>query len=186
MHEASTSSASLRSGGGLGGRRGRFHPATGKGSRCAAAPVAGRELMERIGRNRSKLLVNISAPESAALALAAGADGVHLAGNLRRARPGACGRPSAPAAATRLSAFPAMIWTISGWPVAEQVDLLLFSPVFEKLSSQSTGTRSARPSLRGGAGHTRLCPGRRDPRQCPGVPGRGRRRSRRHSPLRCR
>ncbi len=37
-------------------------------------------------------------------------------GNLHRARPGACGSPFAPAAATRLSVFPAMIWTISGWP----------------------------------------------------------------------
>src|SRR5580698_6910281 len=45
-----------------------------------------REMMEKIDRSRSKLLVNVSAPASALLALAAGADGVHLAG---RPTPGA-------------------------------------------------------------------------------------------------
>ncbi len=39
-----------------------------------------REMVEKIDHNRSKLLVNVSAAESAALAVAAGADGVHLAG----------------------------------------------------------------------------------------------------------
>src|SRR5271163_2439434 len=38
------------------------------------------EVMGTIDHRRSKLLVNVSTPESAALALAAGADGVHLAG----------------------------------------------------------------------------------------------------------
>ena len=93
-----------------------------------------REMMEKIDRNRSKLLVNVSAPESAALALAAGADGVHLAGN---PTPGAALRarqPSAPPVATRSSAYPAIIWTIFDVARKEQVDLMLFSPVFEKLS----------------------------------------------------
>ena len=39
-----------------------------------------REMAEKIDHSRSKLLVNVSSAESAALAVAAGADGVHLAG----------------------------------------------------------------------------------------------------------
>src|ERR1700685_4163780 len=42
------------------------------------------EIMEKIDRSRTRLLVNISTPEAAALALAAGADGVHLAGKPTR------------------------------------------------------------------------------------------------------
>src|ERR1700683_339075 len=38
------------------------------------------EVAEKIDHSRSKLLVNVSSAESAALAVAAGADGVHLAG----------------------------------------------------------------------------------------------------------
>ena len=38
------------------------------------------EVSARIGCRRSKLLLNIAAPEWAALAHTAGADGVHLAG----------------------------------------------------------------------------------------------------------
>ena len=92
-----------------------------------------REMMAKIGRNRSKLLVNISAPVSAALALAAGADGVHLAGRPRRARPGVCGKPSAPPARSH---YQRALPHLEDIEVAreEQVDLLLFSPVFEKLS----------------------------------------------------
>ena len=41
------------------------------------------EVSTRIDRRRSKLLVNVPAPEWAALARAANADGVHLAGPIR-------------------------------------------------------------------------------------------------------
>ena len=56
---------------------------------AAALQSLAREVMEKIDRSRSKLLVNVSTPESAALALAAGADGVHLAG---KPTPGAASR----------------------------------------------------------------------------------------------
>src|ERR1700761_5424918 len=46
----------------------------------AARQSLTREVVAKIDRRRSKLLVNVATPESAVLALAAGADGVHLAG----------------------------------------------------------------------------------------------------------
>ena len=52
-------------------------------------------VMAKIDRSRTRLLINVSTPEAAALALAAGADGVHLAG---KPTPGAAG------ASVRLSA----------------------------------------------------------------------------------
>lgn len=97
------------------------------------------ELVERIGRNRTKLLVNISAPETAALALAAAADGVHLAG---KPAPGAA-RSVRQSFRSRgrdaIISVPCHDLDDIRVAVAEQVDLLLFSPVFEKLSVQSKG-----------------------------------------------
>jgi thiamine-phosphate pyrophosphorylase len=103
-----------------------------------------REMMEKIDRNRSKLLVNVSAPGSALLALAAGADGVHLAG---RPTPGAAGRVRQAFRSRGRDAI------ISGpchdledihMALEEQVDLLLFSPVFEKLSAPPQGLEALR------------------------------------------
>jgi thiamine-phosphate pyrophosphorylase len=97
-----------------------------------------REMAEKIDHNRSKLLVNVSAEESAALAVAAGADGVHLAG---KPTPGAALRARQLfRAAGRTAGLEAIIsvpcHTLDDIHVArkEQVDLMLFSPVFEKLA----------------------------------------------------
>ena len=101
-----------------------------------------REMAEKIDHNRSKLLVNVSAEESAALAVAAGADGVHLAG---KPTPGTALRVrqlfrAADRAAGRTVGIDAIIsvpcHTLDDIVVArkEQVDLMLFSPVFEKLA----------------------------------------------------
>jgi thiamine-phosphate pyrophosphorylase len=96
------------------------------------------EIAEKIDHNRSKLLVNVSAEESAALAVAAGADGVHLAG---KPTPGAALRARQLfRAAGRTAGLEAIIsvpcHTLDDIVVArkEQVDLMLFSPVFEKLA----------------------------------------------------
>ena len=101
-----------------------------------------REMAEKIGRGRSRLLVNVSAAESAALAVATGADGVHLAG---KPTPGAALRArqlfrAAGRTAGRSAGLDAIIsvpcHTLDDIDVArkEQVDLMLFSPVFEKLA----------------------------------------------------
>jgi thiamine-phosphate pyrophosphorylase len=101
-----------------------------------------REMAEKIHHDRSKLLVNVSAPESAALAVAAGADGVHLAG---KPAPGAVLRVrqlfrAAGRTVGRTAGVDAIIsvpcHTLDDIHVArkEQVDLILFSPVFEKLA----------------------------------------------------
>jgi thiamine-phosphate pyrophosphorylase len=97
------------------------------------------EMMDTIGRNRAKLLVNISAPENAALALAASADGVHLAGKpapgvVRGVRQSfrSWGREA-------IISVPCHDLDDIRVAVAEQVDLLLFSPVFEKFSVQPKG-----------------------------------------------
>ena len=95
-----------------------------------------REMMAKIARSHAKLLVNVSTPGSAALALAAGADGVHLAG---KPVPGAA---RAVRQAFRSSGRDAIVSMPchsledieTAWK--EQVDLVLFSPVFEKLSGR--------------------------------------------------
>jgi thiamine-phosphate pyrophosphorylase len=86
------------------------------------------EVMGTIRRGRSKLLVNVSTSESAVLALAAGADGVHLAGK--------------PASSIRsggrevIISVPCHSLEDIDVAVQERVDLMLFSPVFEKVSGE--------------------------------------------------
>jgi thiamine-phosphate pyrophosphorylase len=98
----------------------------------AALQSLTREVSARIDRRRSKLLVNVSTPESATLALEAGADGVHLAGT---PLPGAASsvRKSFRSASPIISV---PCHSLEDIDVArgEQVDLILFSPVFGKLS----------------------------------------------------
>jgi thiamine-phosphate pyrophosphorylase len=89
------------------------------------------EVINKIDRSRTKLLVNVSALEPAALALSAGADGVHLAGKpvlgmtsrVRGSRPVIVSVPCHSLKDVRVA-------------VQEQVDLLLFSPIFEKVSGE--------------------------------------------------
>jgi thiamine-phosphate pyrophosphorylase len=97
------------------------------------------ELMGTIDRGRSKLLVNVSTPESAALALAAGADGVHLAG-----------KPTAGAASSIRSGCCEVIISVPchslediDVAVEERVDLVLFSPVFEKVSGEKVSEQAS-------------------------------------------
>jgi thiamine-phosphate pyrophosphorylase len=91
------------------------------------------EVLARIDRRRSKLLVNISTPESAALALGAGADGVHLAGT---PLPGAATSVrKAFRSASPIISVPCHSLADIDVACGEQVDLILFSPVFEKLSA---------------------------------------------------
>jgi thiamine-phosphate pyrophosphorylase len=91
-----------------------------------------REVVAKIDRRRSKLLVNVSTAESAALALESGADGVHLAGT---PVPGAAsGVRNAFRSAGPLISVPCHSLAEIDVARAEQVDLILFSPVFGKLS----------------------------------------------------
>jgi thiamine-phosphate pyrophosphorylase len=93
-----------------------------------------REVMAKIAGRHSKLLVNVSTPESATLALAAGADGVHLAG---KPAPGAArGVRQAFRSSSRdvIVSIPCHSLEDIYMAWKEQVDLVLFSPVFEKLS----------------------------------------------------
>jgi thiamine-phosphate pyrophosphorylase len=103
---------------------------------AAALRSLTREVVAKIDGRRSKLLVNVSlsesVPEFVGLALGAGADGVHLAG------------PPLPGVASSLrNAFRSYTPIISvpchslaeiDVACAEKVDLILFSPVFGKLS----------------------------------------------------
>jgi thiamine-phosphate pyrophosphorylase len=98
---------------------------------AAALQSLTQEVLGKIDRGQSKLLVNVSTPESAVSAVAAGADGIHLAG------------PPLPGAASSVrKAFPSTSPLISvpchnleeiDVASGEQVDLILFSPVFEKV-----------------------------------------------------
>jgi thiamine-phosphate pyrophosphorylase len=115
-----------------------------------------REMAERIDGSRSQLLVNVSAAESAALAASAGAAGVHLAGKpvpgaALRARQlfRAVGR-TAGRTADRTADFDAIVsvpcHSLDDIHVArkEQVDLILFSPIFEKLQAVPQGLEALR------------------------------------------
>jgi thiamine-phosphate pyrophosphorylase len=91
-----------------------------------------REALARIDRRRSKLLVNVSTLDSAALALEAGADGVHLAGT---PLPGAASSVrKAFRSASPIISVPCHSLEDIDVACGEQVDLILFSPVFGKLS----------------------------------------------------
>jgi thiamine-phosphate pyrophosphorylase len=111
-----------------------------------------REMAERIDGSHSRLLVNVSAVESAALAVSAGADGVHLAG---KPAPGAALRArqlfrAVGRAADHTPEFDAIVSVpchgLDDIHVAreEQVDLILFSPVFEKLQAVPRGLEALR------------------------------------------
>jgi thiamine-phosphate pyrophosphorylase len=103
-----------------------------------------REMAEKTDRSHSKLLVNISRPESAALAEAAGADGVHLAG---KPTPGAAlSARQIFRAAGREAIISVPCHGLDDIHVArtEQVDLVLFSPVFEKLEAAPQGIAALR------------------------------------------
>jgi thiamine-phosphate pyrophosphorylase len=93
------------------------------------------EVAENIDHSRSKLLVNVSAAESASLAVAAGADGLHLAG---KPVPGAARSVRQIfRAAGRAAIISVPCHGLDDIHVArkEQVDLILFSPIFEKLAA---------------------------------------------------
>ncbi len=98
-----------------------------------------REIMGKIDRSRSKLLVNVSTLQSAARAVAAGADGVHLAG---KPRPGLVDkvrqsfRSITPITGTPIISVPCHSLEDIDVAVEEEVDLMLFSPVFEKVSGE--------------------------------------------------
>ena len=97
----------------------------------AALESLTREAAGKIDRRRSKLLVNVSSSESAALVLAAGADGVHLAGTLfPRA---ASSLRKAFRSTNPIVSVPCHSLKDIDVACREQVDLILFSPIFEKV-----------------------------------------------------
>jgi thiamine-phosphate pyrophosphorylase len=104
-----------------------------------------REMMAKIVRSHSKLLVNVPTPGAAALALAAGADGVHLAG---KPAPGAArGVRQAFRSSGRDAIISMPCHSLKDIDIAreEQVDLVLFSPVFEKLSERPGDPQVSQP-----------------------------------------
>jgi len=98
----------------------------------AARQSLTRELVAKIDRGPSKLLVNVAGPESAVLALEAGAHGVHLAGT---PVPGAASRVRKAFRYTKpIISVPCHSLAEIDVACAEGVDLILFSPVFGKAS----------------------------------------------------
>jgi thiamine-phosphate pyrophosphorylase len=112
------------------------------------------EAMGTIDRGRSKLLVNVSTSESAVLALAAGADGVHLAG---KPAPGAASSIRSGGREVIIS-VPCHSLEDIDVAVQERVDLMLFSPVFEKVSGEKVSGQkvSEQSSLAQGLDELRL------------------------------
>ncbi len=97
---------------------------------AAALQSLTREVAATIDHGRSKLLVNVASPETAAMAMEAGADGVHLAGT---PLPGAAaGVRKAFSSARPIISVPCHSLNDIDVACREQVDLILFSPIFEK------------------------------------------------------
>jgi thiamine-phosphate pyrophosphorylase len=94
-----------------------------------------RKVREKIEGSPTKLLLNISTPASASLALAAGAHGVHLAG---QPRAGAAGNVRRFFGEEAIVSVPCHSLEDVAVAVEEKVDLILFSPVFEKLATSLT------------------------------------------------
>jgi len=94
-----------------------------------------RKVREKIEGSPTKLLVNISTPASASLALAAGAHGVHLAG---QPRAGAAGNVRRFFGEEAIVSVPCHSLEDVAVAVEEKVDMILFSPVFEKLATSLT------------------------------------------------
>jgi thiamine-phosphate pyrophosphorylase len=99
----------------------------------AALQSLTRAIVAKVDRRLSKLLVNVSTVESAVLALEAGADGIHLAGT---PVPGAA-RSVRDAFRHERPIISVPCHSLEEIDVActEQVDLILFSPIFEKVST---------------------------------------------------
>jgi thiamine-phosphate pyrophosphorylase len=114
-----------------------------------------REIMGKIDRSRSKLLVNVSTFQSAALAEAAGADGVHLAG---KPRPGLAGRVRQSfRSVTPIISVPCHSLEDIDVAVQEEVDLMLFSPVFQKVSGEKVSGEKLSAQAQGLEGLRRAC-----------------------------
>jgi thiamine-phosphate pyrophosphorylase len=112
----------------------------------AALQSLTREVLARINRRGTKLLVNVSSSESAALALEAGADGVHLAGT---PLPGAASSVRKAFRSTSpIMSVPCHSLADIDVACGERVDLILFSPVFEKLSAGFSHPAQGLESLR--------------------------------------
>ncbi|HTZ56628.1 MAG TPA: thiamine phosphate synthase [Acidobacteriaceae bacterium] len=95
------------------------------------------QLMDQVNRRHSKLLINVPDIETADWALAEGADGVHLAG-----------KPVAGAAQRfrrtherAIISVPCHSFEDIGIAAAERVDLMIFSPVFEKVFGEGIPTQ---------------------------------------------
>jgi thiamine-phosphate pyrophosphorylase len=115
-----------------------------KGLSAAALQSLTREVLASIDRRRTKLLVNVSSSESAAWALEAGADGVHLAGT---PLPGtASSLRKALRSTNPIISVPCHSLEDIDVACGEQVDLILFSPVFGK---QSVGFSQPAQGLEG-------------------------------------
>ena len=119
-----------------------------------------REIMGKIDRSRSKLLVNVSTLQSAARAVAAGVDGVHLAG---KPRPGLMDkvrqtfRSKIPITGSPIISVPCHSLEDIDVAVQEEVDLMLFSPVFQKLSGGKGSEADLSAQVQGLEGLRRAC-----------------------------
>jgi thiamine-phosphate pyrophosphorylase len=111
-----------------------------------------RALMARIDGKRTRLLINVSAPQSAALALAAGAAGVHLAGKPAPGSARSVRQIFRAGGRDAIVSVPCHSLEEVHMARKEEVDLMLFSPVFEKLSVGPEG-----PAPQGREGLRRAC-----------------------------
>ena len=100
-----------------------------------ALALLARQVRERIDTARTRLLVNITNPALASIARDAGAHGVHLAG---KPGPGSAAGVRRMIGGEMIVSVPCHDLEDIRVAVAEGVDFILFSPVFEKYSTSLT------------------------------------------------
>jgi len=97
------------------------------------------EVHARIDPKRSKLLINLRSAGLASIALAANADGVHLAGPPRMGAVTAVRQAFHAAGRQAIVSLPCHSLAEVALAREEKADLILFSPVFEKFSAVPQG-----------------------------------------------
>ena len=103
-----------------------------------------RDVKNQIGARQTRLLLNLSSPELASVALASGAEGVHLPGKPVPASVAAVREVFRSAGRRAILSVPCH--SLEDVVLAREagVDLILFSPVFEKLSAAPQGLATLR------------------------------------------
>jgi thiamine-phosphate pyrophosphorylase len=98
-----------------------------------------KEIQAKLNPKHTRLLINLPSPEHAHIAVASGAGGVHLAGKPRPGVGDTVRQAFRVAGREAILSLPCHTLEEVALATNEQADLILFSPVFEKLTTPPQG-----------------------------------------------